>query len=419
MFNFPWSNFHELNLDWILSVVKEAKEIWTQGRTDIDYAVKTADEAKEIASQAAQAQVADNSVSTPKIVDGAVTTPKIADGGVTLSKLSTSLQNELAQFSSDIGKLKNHVFLFVGDSYDGIIPNVSMFQQTATILNVPFMKAAAGGYGFIGSDNKTWLSLVQAMSTDHDSDITDLCIAGGANDSFVSDMSRIDTAIVNFDTYVRGRFPNLQRIYLGFLGWSGLNKTQMDNMCKAARHYYTTGKRLGWTILNGVENTLKYTPLLQVYSQDDMLHPNQEGVAELARNIAQAILSGYAENDRTRTITMTKSSWHTGSTTTFTVTELIKDDTIEFTVGDVGFVNANGAMTGIIDLGTCDPLTNSVIPYKYMNTALRFSGQSGTEWLGQLYWKNPTTLSFICNGTVPAGQVFNIKGLSATSLLSD
>ena len=26
MFNFPWSNFHELNLDWILAVVKEAKE---------------------------------------------------------------------------------------------------------------------------------------------------------------------------------------------------------------------------------------------------------------------------------------------------------------------------------------------------------------------------------------------------------
>ena len=31
MFNFPWSNFHELNLDWILSVVKEAQEIFVKG----------------------------------------------------------------------------------------------------------------------------------------------------------------------------------------------------------------------------------------------------------------------------------------------------------------------------------------------------------------------------------------------------
>ena len=30
MFNFPWTNFHELNLDWILSVVKEAKEVFDE-----------------------------------------------------------------------------------------------------------------------------------------------------------------------------------------------------------------------------------------------------------------------------------------------------------------------------------------------------------------------------------------------------
>ena len=87
MYGFPWSNFHELNLDWILKVVKEAKDVWTKGRDDIDYAVATADEAKEIATQAAQAQVADNSVSTPKIVDGAVTTVKIADAAVTTAKI--------------------------------------------------------------------------------------------------------------------------------------------------------------------------------------------------------------------------------------------------------------------------------------------------------------------------------------------
>ena len=98
MFRFPFTNFHELNLDWILSVVKEAKAVFENGREDIDYAVQTADEAKEIAQEAVESVVPDNSVTTPKIRDYAVTSDKIAtfavttdkiqEGGVTTSKLA-------------------------------------------------------------------------------------------------------------------------------------------------------------------------------------------------------------------------------------------------------------------------------------------------------------------------------------------
>lgn len=87
MFNFPWTNFHELNLDWILSVVKEAKEVFDNGRYAIDYAVSTADEAKEIATQAAEATIADNSISTAKIQDGAVTHAKLANNSVTTENI--------------------------------------------------------------------------------------------------------------------------------------------------------------------------------------------------------------------------------------------------------------------------------------------------------------------------------------------
>jgi len=88
MFRFPFTNFHELNLDWILKVVKEATTIFETGRADLDYAVETANEAKEIATQAAEAQVADNSISTVKLQDASVTTLKIHDGAVTAAKLA-------------------------------------------------------------------------------------------------------------------------------------------------------------------------------------------------------------------------------------------------------------------------------------------------------------------------------------------
>lgn len=90
MFNFPWTNFHELNLDWILSVVKEAKEVFDDGRSDIDYAVSTADEAKEIATQAAEATIPDNSVSTAKIQDYAVNAIKLSNYSVTEAKLQNA-----------------------------------------------------------------------------------------------------------------------------------------------------------------------------------------------------------------------------------------------------------------------------------------------------------------------------------------
>lgn len=72
MFKFPFTNFHELNLDWILSVVKEAKTVFDTGRDDIDYAMETADEAKTIAQQAAQGVIADGAVTFNKIAPGII-----------------------------------------------------------------------------------------------------------------------------------------------------------------------------------------------------------------------------------------------------------------------------------------------------------------------------------------------------------
>lgn len=109
MFNFPWSNFHELNLDWILSVVKEAKEVFDNGRSDIDYAVETADEAKEIATQAAEATIADNSISTQKLQNGAVTNAKLANNSVTTANIvdRTIIGDDIAENTIESYNIKN------------------------------------------------------------------------------------------------------------------------------------------------------------------------------------------------------------------------------------------------------------------------------------------------------------------------
>ena len=113
MFRFPFTNFHELNLDWILAKVKEFSELIPPMQTAVDdvqaalsdateaitkseealenanEAVETANEAKEIAEQASQGVIPNGSVTTPKLADQAVTGSKIANGAVSTEQLYT------------------------------------------------------------------------------------------------------------------------------------------------------------------------------------------------------------------------------------------------------------------------------------------------------------------------------------------
>ena len=118
-FKFPYSNLHELNLDWILEKVKKfaelippmesatedvqealvtaqqavedaqgAIETATQAVEDAQDAIETAQEAKDIAEQAAQGTIADGAVTTAKLADDAVTSAKIDDGAVGTAALA-------------------------------------------------------------------------------------------------------------------------------------------------------------------------------------------------------------------------------------------------------------------------------------------------------------------------------------------
>lgn len=87
MFKFPYTNLHELNLDWILEQVKTLVANNDEFNDKADYAVETADEAKEIAEQAAQATIPDGAVTTIKIADGAVTSAKLATNAVYSSNI--------------------------------------------------------------------------------------------------------------------------------------------------------------------------------------------------------------------------------------------------------------------------------------------------------------------------------------------
>lgn len=99
-FRFPYSNLHELNLDWILAEVKEFAELIPPMSTAVedvaeavsksDQALDTANEALTVAEQASHAIISDGAVTTSKLADEAVTEAKLADYAVTNDKLASN-----------------------------------------------------------------------------------------------------------------------------------------------------------------------------------------------------------------------------------------------------------------------------------------------------------------------------------------
>lgn len=114
MFRFPFTNFHELNLDWVLSVVKKFADLIPPMETAVDdvqealgdateavqkaesalesanEAVETANEAKDIAEEAVQGIIPNGAVTTPKLADGAVVGIKISNGAVGPEQMADS-----------------------------------------------------------------------------------------------------------------------------------------------------------------------------------------------------------------------------------------------------------------------------------------------------------------------------------------
>lgn len=127
MFKFPYTNLHELNLDWILDKVKTLVANNDEFNEKADYAVETADEAKTIAEQAAQASIADGSVTTIKLADRAVTGIKIA--------LSTIQTENLASACVENAQIKDSAVTSIKIS-DGAVTGNKIAQSTIQTGNL-------------------------------------------------------------------------------------------------------------------------------------------------------------------------------------------------------------------------------------------------------------------------------------------
>lgn len=341
-----------------------------------------------------------NFATTSKTVVGAVNE---LDGDI--SSLNTKLGTKL-------DKIPNRRFLFIGDSYDTIVTNYSWTDIAADKLGVTdYVKRSSGGKGFDPVSGTKWIDYLTANPVTNPETITDIVIGGGTNDSTQTE-ANVRAAMVAFNTYIGTTFPNCERVYLGYMGWSHLNASQKTQHRTMMAVYLEGAKALGWNFLNGVQYILR-NPKYIIGTLADRVHPNADGVTQLGECVSMAIKDGMAE---IRVVVNTEFTPNSAKVTgsAFTIGQTIYNGNIEFTTPDLTLTAADD-LSSYFTLASCPDLGSPINQYKYWMTYVAFGGNIYPAVLVSL---NPNELTLWLRGgvTIPNGTSFQVGGFTYNDL---
>lgn len=282
---YPYTNLHNLNLDWIL---QEMKRVAAESASTAEAQKKLKDYVDTwLEQQDVPAEVA-------RIIQD------MADSGELVQLLGGSIATQLTN-------RRGRRWVFVGDSYanrtgdwdDTLVETWSLNRAELTAgdsydENTNCFTIRRGGYGFIGvttsdpSIGGRWLDLcTEYWPSDVDKNtITDIVIVGGYNDR-LSDAASIKTAMSTFKNGFTDLFPNAH-VWLAEVGMSANNRADRQRLRTVYTAYRSANDMDTWSFLAGCEGVLHRTGFLNT---TDYHHPTPEGGHALGEAIG-ALLQG-------------------------------------------------------------------------------------------------------------------------------
>lgn len=197
----------------------------------------------------------------------------------------------------------NEYVLFLGDSYltRQNAQNKTIVDLICSNLGITrYTNAATGGASFAGGQIAT-----QIENADASIPYTQCVILQGINDARFSNVvstsaipnynilkAAMGTAITNLKT----KFPQFKNIYLGYIGSRTKDATDgqgdFESIGASTYAYIYDGMRIGYKYLNGVENIMHRN--LENYASDG-LHPSNQGIADIANGVSNALITGCVE----------------------------------------------------------------------------------------------------------------------------
>ena len=392
--NFPYTNFHELNLDWILQKIKELNDKFDDAISakikfadPLQWEINTAYEALTIVVNDDKAYLSMQPVPPGKLLTNndywqqifnmSELYDMIDDLREDLSGEIDDLEDEL---SDDIGDLNtaitqldantvktdnNKHILFLSDSY-ATWNSGALYTAFVNNCGVPAdhcHNLAVSGSSFQDASN-SFKAQLESYTGDK-TKITDIVIAGGINDAIAAynvegypDTSALTTAMNTFMTYANNNYPNA-KCHLAYIGG-----------CMTSSSYYSTyhpAKSQEYALfvymMNGASAGFNYLPthniihLVPLYYGSDGLHPNQDGAVAIGNGIAQAFKKQYVTAIRPFAQTYININQNPAREGQFAYQVSIIDDMVNVTIPSFFFYCNSGAGIGntfakIADLNT-------------------------------------------------------------------
>lgn len=269
--NFPYTDFHNLNLDWLLETVKDLDTKWddyytqwTKWQSDVQNYIDNLDYITAI------------------------------DNYLDALKDSGELSDIIDTWLTDYG------LITIGDSYgEGYTPD-NMVKPWCDILHDQYFSDASfyvnkskGGSGFGANTHFSDLlsEAIAGLSDAQKKQVKYVVVAGGWNDQFIA-ASTVNSGIK--DTIaLMAQLPNAT-LYIGWIatpiiGFTTVAKVKAYNDIKTLYETYW-GK---FKFLSGADSALRWAGVLA----SDNIHPNASGQASIADMIYKA-LGGYASWNR-------------------------------------------------------------------------------------------------------------------------
>lgn len=269
--NFPYTDFHNLNLDWLLETVKdldtkwdEYYTQWNKWQTDVQNYIDNLDYIASI------------------------------DQYLDALKASGELSDIIDTWLTDYG------LITISDSYgEGYTPD-GMVKPWCDILHEQYFSDASfyvnkskGGSGFGANTHFSALlsEAIAGLSDKQKKQVKYVVVAGGWNDQSIA-ASTVNSGIK--DTIaLMAQLPNAT-LYIGWIatpiiGFTTVAKVKAYNEIKTLYETYW-GK---FKFLSGADSALRWTSVLA----SDKIHPNASGQASIADMIYKA-LGGYASWNR-------------------------------------------------------------------------------------------------------------------------
>ena len=321
---YPYSDFHELNLDWVLSMLKEMDKEWDEfqvlntitiaGVWDISknypkYAIVEDGGTGYLSLKPVPAGIAINNLDywlpvgtySTAIID-LNTRLTTAEGKITILQgtvagHTTSINNLTTKL--DVNNMLKGQIVYIGDSYlagwtpDGDV--TSWGQHLKNIMNKPNDQIfAKGGAGFCNTvDGVNFVTLLDdanaSASVDNDK-VTLVLFGGGYNDTGYS-AAQILIALQSAASKIASYFPNATAGF-AYMAWDrNSGDRQTYQKLYAPARYANAFKQVNIAFY---ENIYKSLQAVEGLFASDNKHPNGEGQKAIAKAIYETLTGSYS-----------------------------------------------------------------------------------------------------------------------------